>query len=579
MANRMFDNLIPYSDIHEMNLDWIINAVKEYLDKVDVLEINFDELKKYVMDFFDNLDVQNEINNKLDEMYKSGELSDIIQQYLQISSLLTYNTIADLKNATNLIDGVDALCLGSENYLDGNSNYFKIRTLTSSDVVDEKTILSLTNYPTLIAEKLVNRDKNIINVDEYGAVGDGVSIDTIAFKKAIENGGYIMLTSEKHYIIDDVLELQANTTIDLNNAKITCVSEHLIRNFNQDDINVLEYDGKSNIIIKNGTLINGRMGFIHGKNILIENVNFENCKTDHFIEICACYNFKVINSTFTGMVGNTVSIREYINIDACNSSSFPWLPVDSPTYDGTINEYIIVDNCLFRPGLNDFAYMQDAVGCHSVVGEQHENIIISNNVVIGNSDTQYAFRLENMKDSKCVNNNCKSIYGLRYRKNNNVAVLNNIFECNDSTPRVAVPFSTDYDLIDMSFMGNMVPNRTRLLGGLTGELNFTFKYAQMDVYFKGSSSPTNPITTTISPLLFDTIDYTYGAPGQNTYMMQEIQSFYERNFLVNEKFPVILPNATIGNIVINNDGFSFENNTTYNTRLILMGKFRNIANG
>ena len=101
MANRMFDNLIPYTDIHEMNLDWIIAKVKEYIEKTNVMEINFENLKKYVDNYFDNLDVQNEINNKLQEMYESGELSDIIQQYLQVSSLLTYNTIADLKNAKN----------------------------------------------------------------------------------------------------------------------------------------------------------------------------------------------------------------------------------------------------------------------------------------------------------------------------------------------------------------------------------------------------------------------------------------------------------------------------------------------
>lgn len=34
----MFENLIPYTNIHEMNLDWIIAKVKEYIIKSDDLE-------------------------------------------------------------------------------------------------------------------------------------------------------------------------------------------------------------------------------------------------------------------------------------------------------------------------------------------------------------------------------------------------------------------------------------------------------------------------------------------------------------------------------------------------------------
>ncbi len=34
----MFDNLVPFSNIHELNLDWIIAKVKEYIIKYDDLE-------------------------------------------------------------------------------------------------------------------------------------------------------------------------------------------------------------------------------------------------------------------------------------------------------------------------------------------------------------------------------------------------------------------------------------------------------------------------------------------------------------------------------------------------------------
>lgn len=167
MANRMFDNLIPYTDIHEMNLDWIIAKVKEYIAKTELMEINFEDLKKYVLtnideiktyvdNYFDNLDVQDEINNKLDEMLESGQLAEIIAQFIKLQGLITFNTLSDMKNADNLNDGSNCLIMGTNLYNDGKTRLYKIRTLTSSDVVDEINIVSLTNYPTLIGELINN---------------------------------------------------------------------------------------------------------------------------------------------------------------------------------------------------------------------------------------------------------------------------------------------------------------------------------------------------------------------------------------------------------------------------------------
>ena len=49
---------------------------EDYIAKVE-------ELKSYVEHYFDNLDVQDEINNKLDEMAESGELEELIIGYFQ----------------------------------------------------------------------------------------------------------------------------------------------------------------------------------------------------------------------------------------------------------------------------------------------------------------------------------------------------------------------------------------------------------------------------------------------------------------------------------------------------------------
>ena len=75
----------PYTDFHEMNLDWIITTFRELLEEWEDQKQEFADLKEaweamraFIVNYFDNLDVQQEINNKIDEMYRSGELGAIL---------------------------------------------------------------------------------------------------------------------------------------------------------------------------------------------------------------------------------------------------------------------------------------------------------------------------------------------------------------------------------------------------------------------------------------------------------------------------------------------------------------------
>lgn len=57
----------------------------------------FQDLHNYVYDYFDNLDVQEEINNKLDEMSESGELAGIVEDYLAESLPISNNFTIDCR--------------------------------------------------------------------------------------------------------------------------------------------------------------------------------------------------------------------------------------------------------------------------------------------------------------------------------------------------------------------------------------------------------------------------------------------------------------------------------------------------
>lgn len=78
----------PYTNFHELNLDWFLNefnkVVAEWAEmrkSFSSLNDAFNDLRSYVNDYFKNLDVQEEIDKKLDAMAKDGSLYAIIRKY------------------------------------------------------------------------------------------------------------------------------------------------------------------------------------------------------------------------------------------------------------------------------------------------------------------------------------------------------------------------------------------------------------------------------------------------------------------------------------------------------------------
>ena len=149
---------------------------------VEELQNKYIELKSYVDDYFTNLDVQQEINNKLDQMAQDGTLPEIVASYLNSKALFGFDNVESMKNATNLINGSYAETLGYHTKNDGGNALYKIRNITNDDVVDNMFIIPLNNE-NLIAELIV--DENV-NVMQLGAYGNDNNDDTLIFNKAYE---------------------------------------------------------------------------------------------------------------------------------------------------------------------------------------------------------------------------------------------------------------------------------------------------------------------------------------------------------------------------------------------------------
>lgn len=175
----------------EADFDAITNyqlmcKLAEYLNKISKNQNTMQTNMLEINNWFNNLDVQEEINNKLDEMAESGELTELIAQYLNLNGVLAFNTINELKNADNIVNGSVARTLGFNAISDGYGALYKIRTITSSDIVDNENIIALNISNTLIAEKikenydvkLDNINNNPVYYKKFILIGDSYGTNT-----------------------------------------------------------------------------------------------------------------------------------------------------------------------------------------------------------------------------------------------------------------------------------------------------------------------------------------------------------------------------------------------------------------
>ena len=79
----------PYTNFHNVNLDWVLQAVKSWGTLVEQNNIAFHNLeeanenfKEYVTTYLENLDLQEEINTKINELMASGVFGQYLSPYV-----------------------------------------------------------------------------------------------------------------------------------------------------------------------------------------------------------------------------------------------------------------------------------------------------------------------------------------------------------------------------------------------------------------------------------------------------------------------------------------------------------------
>lgn len=151
----------------------VIPAVNNNAECVKELQELYVKLKNYVDNYFENLDVQNEINNKLDEMAEDGSLTSLIEKFVnpyieeQNEKIAIQDSkIASLSGQTPIfVDSIEKMTDNSTIYvLSTDSHIYQYSTFTNSFIDSGaiygnantfpigKIIITESNYETLLPD-------------------------------------------------------------------------------------------------------------------------------------------------------------------------------------------------------------------------------------------------------------------------------------------------------------------------------------------------------------------------------------------------------------------------------------------
>lgn len=112
-------NNFPYTNIHELNLDWILEKLKEVLDDNKSMSEQIDAMQYTI----DNLPLEQEVRDQLTEWLNDGTLANIINQtaFNQLRTDIDANTasINTLNSRLSLVDSPKILFIG-DSYLAGS---------------------------------------------------------------------------------------------------------------------------------------------------------------------------------------------------------------------------------------------------------------------------------------------------------------------------------------------------------------------------------------------------------------------------------------------------------------------------
>lgn len=269
-------NDFPYTDFHELNLDWFLNKFKtlynEWLEiKKDFNSVKdeFNDLKKYIENYFKNLDIYDEISKKLDEMFENGTLESLFYDYTKIVDYANAEPFAhiippDSRSAQGMccytFNGVPYIVCGFENFIEIHNieNGQLVKSLNDNKIGHCNDI-TFANGKLFIADS-TNNYLVIIDLENYDISKTEILTDSYIHGVEYNSGIFYVLTLDTEKITlfsDDFKKITSYNVSYCNgiNAKqgLYCDSNYLfmvssrnIRDDNKKYYNVISCYNKFN---------------------------------------------------------------------------------------------------------------------------------------------------------------------------------------------------------------------------------------------------------------------------------------------------------------------------------------------
>lgn len=422
----------------------VVPALNGLSEQVDILQ-----------NWFDNLDVQEEVNNKLDEMAESGQLADIIAQYLELAGVLAFDNVAALAAAENLGNGSTARTLGMNAYSDGLGAYYKIREVTNDDTIDGYDLVAITNDPLLVAERIPGE---YVTPEMYGAAGDGETNDYDAMQAFLASPvNDKRLKAGATYAIEGALTPASNTVLEGNGATIKRINA-------TNNNRVLYVDAwgetKENILIHNVVFDGDKVhasqsftplvNFYTGNEGVLKNITIADCTVQNVAgHGIGCYNDNSttpVKTSFQNVNIKNVTVKtiDYVGIQQATVCT----TIEGCNISGTGAENITVDT-----GCVDCLVDNCAISAYGQGGgigiDESTGVKITRCYFDGTSNTAPA----GYKNGITIN----AETGINY----NTVIADNVFANNDTGIRIGSANTTiATTAIGLSITGNTFKNST-----------------------------------------------------------------------------------------------------------------------
>ena len=528
----------------EMNK--IINSENTLGTQMENVTNAFIELQNYVNYYFDNLDVQDEINNKLNQMVADGTLPEIVASYLNSKAIFGFDNVESMKNATNLINGSYAKTLGYYEINDGGEATYKITNTVSETEYKEELKNGL--FATLII------DNDSVNVHQFGAKGDGTTDDSNAINLALSSKAYnISFIKGNTYMVRGYEEGQpegsttgligttgliipSNKNVDLNESTIKCITN------SRQNYNIFTIAEKENIILKNGLIIGDRathtgatgewgygVAIKSSTNITLDNLKISECWGDG-INLNNNGNGSILNKNIT------------INNCICDSNRRQGMSIEN-------GDIINVINSQFNNTGNNNLHTAPSAGCDVEPGSYQnvKNVLFDN--CSFNSNYGAGLLLDGTNVSLITVNNCKLINNKQNGSNSSLAILDSkdikVLNCIGEREVVETSHSFSvpvYAQGNVTFRGNSFKNmflsmKNNNLSNSTIVFENNYFYRNKDLPYNSTIETVQSTNTTGNNTLIIKNNEFINEPSVNsTILTFRVGSSFKKIFIENNLF-------------------------------------------